>query len=94
MIVGCIGFAPHGGSPFPLPWFSLPESGETCSMAACVKENELREVLECVQVALAVFQNHEGQLTVSEIRTRSLLMVVRAEAEEQLRRARSLTTET
>ena len=56
-----------------------------------VKNAEVKDILRCVENALGIFQQHEGALTVGEIRTRSLLMVVRAELEEHLRRAQLLT---
>lgn len=49
-----------------------------------MSETELRKILGWVDSALDVYRVHEGKLTVSEISTRSMLIVVRQKLVEDL----------
>lgn len=49
-----------------------------------MSEADVRQVIEGIDAALNVFRRNEGRLTVSQIRARSMLSVVRSEVAEGL----------
>jgi hypothetical protein len=53
-------------------------------------ESELRKVIAWLDASLEVFRANEGRLTAAEIRLRSLIAVLHAEAGEQLERMATL----
>lgn len=54
-----------------------------------MSEPELLNILNCIDAALDVYRKHEGKLSALEISLKSMLMVVRAQAAEQLAREKA-----
>jgi hypothetical protein len=54
-----------------------------------MSEPELQSILNCIDAALEVYRKHEGKLSALEISLKSMLMVVRAQAAEQLSREKA-----
>jgi hypothetical protein len=55
-------------------------------IAARMTEHELERILGSLDAALAVYQKHIGALAAGEVSVKSMLIVVRAQVAEQLRR--------
>lgn len=49
-------------------------------------ENELARILSSIDTALAVYQQHRGPLAAAELSVKSMLIVVRAQISDQLKR--------
>jgi hypothetical protein len=61
------------------------------SISSSMTETEIKEVLQGVDAGLRVFEKHEGRLTGSEISVKSMLLALRLQLTEQLKRTRDLT---
>jgi hypothetical protein len=49
-------------------------------------ENELERILSSIDAALAVYQQQRGTLAAAELSVKSMLIVVRAQVADQLKR--------
>ena len=49
-------------------------------------EKELGRILASLDAALAVYHHHEGKLSAGEVSVKSMLIVVRAQVADQLKR--------
>ena len=49
-------------------------------------ESELERILSSIDAALAVYQRHGGTLAAAELSVKSMLIVVRAQIADQLKR--------
>ena len=49
-------------------------------------ENELQRILAAIDEALVVYQQHRGPLAAAELSVKSMLIVVRAQVADQLKR--------
>ena len=51
---------------------------------SCMEETELKTILRCLELALAVYGLREGKLTAQEISLKSMLTVIRGQVVNQL----------
>jgi hypothetical protein len=54
-------------------------------------ETEIKEVLKAIDTGLVVFEQHQGRLSGAEISVKSMLLALRIQLTEQLKRARDVT---